>query len=77
MYITSMAIAEYGIPKKFILTYGAVSEFTCKDFQPVHISVPAGRQLIVFCASYGSTSHPDHDVTQAVIKNLVNENAVS
>lgn len=76
-YICIVSIAEYGVLKKFILTYGVVGEFECKDFQPVHISVPADRQLIVFSASYGSTSHPDRDVTQAVVKYLVKDNAVS
>ena len=72
-----LEIAEYGVPKKFILTYDVVTEFTCKDYQPVHISVPAGRQLIVFSATYGSPSHSNNDVTQAVINNLVKNNAVS
>ena len=69
-----LEIAEYGVQKKFILTYGVVTEFTCKDFQPVHISVPAGRQLVVFSATYGS---PNNDVTRAVINKLVKNNAVS
>eukprot|EP00731_Ephydatia_muelleri_P004754 Em0002g930a len=74
--IPTIGDPEYGVPKKFILTYGVVSEFTCKDYQPVHISVPAGRQLIVFSATYGSPSHSNNDVTRAVINNLVKYNAI-
>eukprot|EP00731_Ephydatia_muelleri_P004770 Em0002g946a len=71
--IPTIGDPEYGVQKKFILTYGVVTEFTCKDFQPVHISVPAGRQLVVFSATYGS---PNNDVTRAVINKLVKNNAI-
>ena len=68
---------EPGVPKKFVLTYGVVKEFTCKDFDPVHISVPCGHQLIVFGATYGSSSRSDNDVTKAVADRLVKDIAVS
>ena len=68
---------EPGVPKKFVLTYGVVKEFTCKDFDPVHLSVPSGHQLIVFGATYGSSSRSDNDVTKAVADHLVKDNAVS
>ena len=71
------SLSEPGIPKKFVLTYGVVKEFTCKDFDPVHLSVPSGHQLIVFGATYGSRSRSDNDVTKAVADLLVNNSTVS
>ena len=77
LYFYVILDAEPNVQKKFALTYGAVKEFACRDFEPVHISVPAGHQMIIFSATYGSRDHPDNDVTWVVANRLVKGNVVS